>query len=69
MSVKTTLATIFEDILAVGETLTPIFIHNARSQTITTILTTDANALIQQLAQSGTVVMQPAPPASGTTGS
>jgi len=39
-------------IVAVGESLTPVFIHNPRSQQITTILTTDVNALLSQILAS-----------------
>ena len=35
--------------LAIGESLEPVFIHNPKSQTIATILTSDVNALIAQL--------------------
>lgn len=50
------------DIVAVGETLTPVFIHNPKSQQITTILTTDVNALLAQLN-----VQQVPPPSSKPT--
>lgn len=41
--------TFLADLLITGETLEPVFIHNPKSQTIATILTTDVNALIAQL--------------------
>lgn len=40
---------LIEALLVTGETLEPVFIHNAKSQQVATILTTDANAFVGQL--------------------
>lgn len=53
MSLKSTLAEILGFTLLAGEQLTPVFIHNPRSQAITTILTPDINALFALLTQQG----------------
>ena len=66
MSFKTTLAEILGTILIAGEQLSPVFIHNPRSQQITTILTPDVNALFAELFASGTMAAPepPTPPAA-----
>ena len=60
MSFKTTLGEILGTILIAGEQLTPVFIHNPKSQQITTILTPDVNALFAALFGLG-MMANPAP--------
>ena len=66
MSLKTTLAEILGFTLLAGEQLTPVYIHNPRSQAIATILTPDINALFTLLTQQGAMAAQTAaaPPAA-----
>jgi hypothetical protein len=67
MSLKTTLGEILGTILLAGEQLQPVFIHNPRSQQITTILTPDINSLFAALFAGGQMAQQVAAP-TGTTG-
>lgn len=53
-------AKLFGGLLATGESLEPLFIHNAKSQQVAVILTTDANALFAEFTQQG-VIKQPQP--------
>ncbi len=61
MSFKTIFEEIFGFALATGESLTPVFVHNPKSQQIVQVLTPDVNALFQLLttaAQSPTTASQ-----------
>jgi hypothetical protein len=64
MSTKTIFEEIFGFALLAGEQLVPVIVHNPRSQTITTILTPDVNALFQLLVSQGAMAAPAAPPAA-----
>lgn len=66
MSFKTTLGEILGTFLVAGEQLTPVFIHNPKSQQITAILTPDVNALFAQLFAAGTMTNPAAAPGAPT---
>lgn len=65
MSVKTTLEELFGTLLIVGQQLTPIFVHNPTSKgaQVTTVLTTDVDALFAELTGLNLMAPQTTTPA------